>query len=163
MKLLLNTLILIFVFSIAAVAQTATFRDQAIELYRQKNYSAAAQALQTLTKSNKKDAEIWNMLGLAYLNLSDFKQSRKALEKAVKLQSAGFKLPRESGVRQSGKQQVETRRQRSRHGYPVNPQNAEAYYVKGNINIRQGKFAEAIADADRAIKIKPSFALAVSY
>jgi TonB family protein len=158
MKLLLNTFILIFVFSLTVFAQAQTARDEAIALYKQKNYSAAARALQTLTETNKKDAEIWNMLGLSYLSLSDFKQSRKALGNAVKIS------PRDSTFRTNlayanlVSNKLSEAAKEADAAIRLDPQNAEAYYLRGNINLRQNKLEKAIADADRAIEIKPAFA-----
>lgn len=157
MKLSLNALILIFVFSLAAFAQAQTYRETAIELYKQKNYSAAAQALETLTKTNKKDAELWNMLGLAYLNLSDFKQSRKALGKAVKINPQNSDYRGNLAFANLADNKLKPAAKEAETAIRLNPQNAEAYYVRGNLNLRQRKFDAAIADADRAIKIKPTF------
>jgi TonB family protein len=158
MKRLLNILILILAFSLAAFAQTPTARDQAMELYKQKNYSAAAQALQSLTKTNKKDAEIWNLLGLAYLNLNNFKQSRKALGTAVKLNPQDSNYRANMALANLASNKLKPAAKEADAAIRLDAQNAEAYYVRGNINLRQGKFADAISDADRAIKIKPAFA-----
>lgn len=158
MKLLLNTLVLIFIFSIAASAQTPTARDTAIGLYQQKKYSEAAQALQTLAEANKKDAEIWNLLGLSYLNLNNFKQSRKALGKAVKLnpQSSNYRV--NLALVNLASNKLKPAAAEADAAIRLDARNAEAYYIRGSINLRQGKFAGAIADADRAINIKPAFA-----
>jgi TonB family protein len=160
MKLLLNTLILIFVFSLTAFAQAQTNRDKAFELYRQKNYAGAAQALQTLAETNKKDAEIWNLLGLSYLNLNDVKKSRKALGTAVKIspQNSSYRVNLAFANLLGNK--LKPAIKEADAAVRLNPQNAEAYYVRGNVNLRQNKLSEAIADADRAIGVKPDFALA---
>jgi TonB family protein len=160
MKPLLKTLILIFVFSAAAFAQAQTARDRALELYKQKNYAGAAQALQTLTETNKKDAEIWNLLGLSYLNLSDFKKSRKALAAAVKIspQDSSYRVNLAFANLLGNK--LKPAATEAEKAIRLDPQNAEAYYIKGSINLRQYKLSEAIAAADRAIGIKPAFAAA---
>lgn len=157
MKLSLNAFLLIFVFSLAAFAQTPTVRERGIELYKQKKYSEAVPVLQSIAKQNKKDAEIWNMLGVAYLNINDFKQSRKALANAVKIspQDSNYRTNLAFANLISNKlkpaaKEIET-------AIRLNAQNAEAYYIRGNLSLRQGRFEEAIADADRAIKIKPAF------
>src|SRR5215213_3794073 len=160
MKLLLNTLILIFVFSLTAFAQAQTYRDKALELYKQKNYAGAAQALQTLAETNKKDAEIWNLLGLSYLNLSDFKKSRKALGTAVKISPQDSNYRANLAFANLLGNKLKPAIKEADAAVRLNPQNAEAHYVRGNVNLRQSKFSEAIADADRAIGVKPAFALA---
>ncbi|HEX9959890.1 MAG TPA: TonB family protein [Pyrinomonadaceae bacterium] len=158
MKLLLNTFILIFVLSPAAFAQEQTAREAAIALFKQKNYMAAAQALQTLTKTNKKDAEIWNMLGLAYLSLSDFKQSRQALGNAVKISPQDSTFRTNLAFANLLGNKLKPAAKEAETAIRLNPRNAEAYYLRGNINLRQNKFENAIADADRAIGINPAFA-----
>src|SRR5687767_14109898 len=77
---------LIFLVLSAGFSFAQSVREKGIELYRQGNYSEAIQALTLAAKDKalKTDGEIWNYLGLAYLNQDKPKDGRKALEKAVK-------------------------------------------------------------------------------
>ena len=62
-------------------------RERGIELYKQGKNNDAIQVLKIVSKQKetKTDGEVWNYLGLAYLNQDKTKDARKALEKAVKL------------------------------------------------------------------------------
>jgi TonB family protein len=80
--------------------QTAV--ERAVEFYKQGNNQAAITALESLSKQKdtKKDAKVWNFLGLAYIETGNLKRARKALEKANSLspQSSAIKPQAETNV-----------------------------------------------------------------
>lgn len=157
MKTLLQTLILFSVLSFTAFAQQSA-RERGLEFYKQAKYSEAIQIFQTLVKQDKQDAEIWNALGLSYLNVIELKKSRKALATAVKInpQNSNYRtnlafVHLVSNKIKQAAAEIET-------ALRLNAENAEAYYIRGNIHVRQGNFANATTDAERALTIKPQFA-----
>ena len=74
------TFILVFSFSVFA----QSVREQGVEAYRKGDYQSAIGSLKAVTKSNKTDAEAWNILGMSYIRISSYKESRKAFENAIK-------------------------------------------------------------------------------
>lgn len=153
-------LILITITNIFAFAQTE--RDKGIELYRQGKDLEAIRVLQKVTKqkATKTDAEVWNYLGLAYINQERTKDGRKALEKAVKYapQNSVYHSNLAYAYLMTGK--TNTAQSEVQKAIQLDPNNANAFYVSGIANLWEKKFDRAIIDADRAITISPQFSAA---
>lgn len=76
--------ILILFFHFVTFAQKE--RDKGIEFYQNSDYKSAVHYLNLVRKEVKKDdGEFWYYLGKSYFKISDFNESRKAFEKAVKI------------------------------------------------------------------------------
>lgn len=134
--------------------------ERAVEKYRQGATDQAIKALEGLSKIKNfpEAAKVQNYLGLAYLDKNDFKNARKAFEKAVDLS------PQDAGVRANlalaylrgnklNNAQVEAAK-----AIGINPQLHTAYYVRGLAFLREGKYTEAGDDASRAIGLNADFA-----
>src|SRR6266571_7156565 len=61
-------------------------RERGIELYNQKRFSEAIQALRKAVAANKGDYEAWHFLGLALIQNKDLENAIKSLQTALKLQ-----------------------------------------------------------------------------
>lgn len=145
------------ILSIFAFAQTE--RDRGIELYKRGRYSEAADVLKRASKQKafKKDSEIWNFLGLAYLNGGSTKSGRKALEKAVGYApqnstvlsnlAYAYLLENKNNKAQSAIQKA----------IQLDPKNANAFYIRGVANLRENKNERAVDDAKLAIAVDPQF------
>lgn len=74
--------------SVAEISAQQSDRDRGIDLYKQGRDAQAIAVLEKVAKQKEfnDDSEIWNFLGLSYINSDDSKKAQKALEKAVKLQ-----------------------------------------------------------------------------
>ena len=156
------TFLFIFFFFTNNIFAQQNERERGINLYQQGNNAEAVRVLQLATRQKefKNDAEAWNHLGLAYLNLDKNKDARKALEKATKL------APRNSIYRSNlayaylANNKKDKAQSESNRAIQLDPQNANAYFVRGTASLWEGKFDEAAADADRAVIVNPNFAMA---
>lgn len=137
-------------------------RERGIELFRQGNNAEAARVLKNATgrKEFKTDAEVWNHLGLAYLNLEKNKDARKVLEKAVKLAPQNSIYRANLAYAYLVNNKADKAQSESNRAINLDPQNANAYFVRGTASLWEGKFDEAVADADRAVIVNPNFAMA---
>jgi len=156
---LTTSLICLLLVCAANVYAQQTERDKGIALYKQGNDAGAIQILKTASKQKetKNDGEVWNFLGMAYLNQNKTKDARKALEKAVKLspQSSVF----HSNLAYAYLMERKTNKAQDEIGKAIglDAQNANAYFIRGTAYLWEGKYETAIADADRAISVNPQF------
>ena len=135
---------------------TTTFaqkeREKGIEFYKNGDYKSAVHYLNLVRKEVKKDdGEFWNYLGLSYLQLNKYKESRKALENAVKLnpQSAAYRINLAYSCFQSNKlSQADKEIQKA---IILDPKNAVGFYIRGLVFLRKGKFDDAVTSADQAL------------
>ncbi len=149
------------IFSISVVSAIAQedAKKKGIELYRQSKDSEAISVLENVSKQSafKKDAEVWNYLGMAYLNKGENKKARKALEKAV-----GFK-PESSPYRTNlayaylFNRQVNKAQSEIEKAIELDVNNVTAYYISGSANLWEGKFDKAQADADKVIALDAAY------
>lgn len=148
-----QTLLASLVFMLPLFAQTAL--HPGITQYLAGKNSEAISSLAWAVKQNefKSNAEIWNYLGLAYTRGNDYKNARKALERAVKLSPTNsiyhsnlayvYLLTRQnSKVRSAAKKAIE-----------IDSKNVTAYYLRGVANFRDQKLSDAEKDADQVIMI----------
>lgn len=128
-------------------------REKGFSSYKKGDYQSAIKSLSVATKSDKKDGEAWNILGMSYLQLSKFKESRKALENAIKLspQNASYQTNIAYVSLLSNKlSQAEKEIQKA---IALDSQSAAAFYIRGIIFFWKGKFDNAIADANLALNL----------
>ncbi|HEX8370152.1 MAG TPA: TonB family protein [Pyrinomonadaceae bacterium] len=159
MKLSIDTLILIFIFSLAALAQTPTgARDQGVELYKQGNYKAAIKTLKDFTKQNSADYLAFHYLALAFSRENKLKDAEKAYEKAVKANP-------DYAESQTGLAYIYLLRDKlpeavkaAEKAIVLDASNPETFYVLGNANLRLGDAEAAFENAERGIKLNPNLA-----
>ncbi len=111
-------------------------------------------------KAYNQDGEIWNYIGLAYINQNREKDGQKAFEKAVKYapQSSVYRANLAYAYllnRKTNKAQSEVSK-----AIQLDPKNANAYYIRGISNLWEDKNERAVADAEKAIALDPKFAAA---
>lgn len=143
----------------AQVQDFKSLRQDGIELYQKGEFR---DAMSTLVRAGKfkdaeKDAELWNYLGLAYLEMDKEKDALKSLEKAAKL--APTKAVYRSNLafvylmgRKINKAQEEIEK-----SIAIDPNNANAYYIRGTANLWEKKYNEALADAEKGISVNPKY------
>lgn len=136
-------------------------RDKGIEHYNKQNYQSAITLLNSVTKLDKKDAEAWNYLGMAYLNISKFKESRKALENAVKQNPQNATFPINLAYAHFVANKLSDAEKAIQKAIALDSKNATAFYIRGLIFLRKGKYDNAIDDANLSLNIDKSFG--VSY
>lgn len=162
MKFILKnlTLIIIFFFAFSIFAFGQTNREEGISLYKQAKYREAAKIFKKISKVNKKDAEIWNYLGLAYFNNEEYKDARKAFIKAVKLssQNSSYRVNLAyaylfSNKRNNAKEEINK-------AIELDPKNLQAYFLRATNSLWEGKYTETISDSDHIIALDNNYSAA---
>ena len=133
-----------------------TEREKGIEFFKKADYKSAIDSLNVTVQLNKTDAESWNMLGMAYFHLVKFKESRKALENAVKYSPVNVTYLINLAYINLASNKLGTAENIVQKAIQLDAKNSEAYYVRGAVNFWKGKYDKAILDADEAIKINPN-------
>lgn len=145
---------------VVGLAQTdiARERQQGIQLYREKKYYEAANALRKAVKVNRADADAWYYLGLSLAqNPKALKDASKALETATKIQpnSADMHIAFAYVLLKRNKNDEAGREAKA--ALNIQP-SAEAYYLLGGYFLRTGPREEAVRNAEMAIKLQPLYA-----
>ena len=158
-KILLSTAVIL---SAALNLFAQTEREKGIEFFKNGNYAEAVSLLNQASKQKayKNDAEIWNYIGLAYINQNKEKDGRKAFENAVKYapQSSVYRANLAYAHllnRKTDKAQSEINK-----AIQLDPKNANAYYIRGTANLWEGKNERALKDAEQAVALDPKFTTA---
>jgi TonB family protein len=146
--------------SIAAQQPAAKAQQLGIALYLKGDTKEAIKELSAAVKKNNADSESWYYLGLAYIRDNDYKNARKAFEKAAQLTPTLAKV--HSGwayvLLLSGKNEEAEREAGLAIG--LNQQDADAHYVMGVVRLRQRRNPEAESEAETAISLNSGLAVA---
>jgi tetratricopeptide (TPR) repeat protein len=134
-------------------------KEMAVErakiLMVEKKYEAGIQAYQDLLKTDPNNAEFMNMIGIMYLNLSNFNQAKKYLERSAK---ADKKYP--SAVNNLGMvyyQQKNYRRaiREYQKAVAIDPGQAGTHANLGYAYYKTKKYMEAAEQFRKALEIDP--------
>lgn len=154
-------IILIILFSLSVIpafSQQPNY-EKGVQLYNQKQFKEAVKVFEKAAKQKeaKTDARIWNYLGLSYIQISELKDARKALEKAVKYdsQNAAYRANLVYVCLLEGK--YDKALSESEDAIKLDPQNANAYYFRGVAHLWKGELEKAISDADKVIMLDSDF------
>lgn len=135
-----------------------------IEFYHQGKNDEAIKILEKLSKEkNFQDAATaLNYLGMAYLEKSDYKKARKALERAVEIspQNAAFRSNLAYAHLRNNK--LNEAQEQATKAIELEPKIYTAYFIRGTASLREGKFDKALADADQSIALNADFSSAYS-
>ena len=134
-------------------------RDRGIELYKQGDNREAISIFEKISRQKefRNDPEVWNYVGLAYLNNDDSKRARKALEKAVKLQPQNSAYHSNLAYVYLLIRKIDKSQNEAEKALKIDPKNVFAYYVMGTANLWEGKLVEALSSADKIFPLNPSF------
>jgi len=107
--------------------------------------------------AHRDNADVWNYLGLAYVQAGDSKDARKAFQKAVGLQPSDptFRVNLAMALLLGG--QIDKSQSEARAALKLEPKNAGAFYVLGTGYLWEGKIEDAGRLADEMINIDPAF------
>ena len=134
-------------------------RDMEIErakiMMAEKRYDAGIRTYEGLLKSEPKNAVFINMIGIAYLNMANYSQSKKYFERAAK---ADKKYP--SAVNNLGMvyyQQKNYRRaiREYQKAVAIDPSQSGTHANLGYAYYKTKKYAEAAAEFHKALEIDP--------
>ena len=135
-------------------AQSA--REMGYESYKKAEYESAIQYLAAVTKTNPTDSEAWNILGMSYLNLSKFKESHKAFEKAIKQNPQEVKFQINMAYCSLLSNKLGNAEKEIKQAILLDSKNATAFYIRGLVFLWNGKFDDAIADANQSLSLDKS-------
>jgi tetratricopeptide (TPR) repeat protein len=142
---------LIFLSAISIFAQKE--RDKGIEFYKKGDYESAINYFSLVESVNKEDGDFWYLLGVSYLKISRFDESRRALEKAVKLKPQDSEFRRNLAFANLEAYRLKQAENEVKKAIKLDPQNGAAYYIYGLMFLRKRKFDLAIAEADQSISL----------
>jgi len=143
-------------------ADDTTFADRVrgIQLYKDGRTTAAIEVLNSVVKRDKGDADAWYYLGLALTRNNQISKARKAFETATSL-APNFG-PAHTGyaytLMLTGRDDDAGRE--AARAIELNDKDAEAYYIRGVVGLRQHRLEDAQNKVEQAIKLKPDFAMA---
>jgi tetratricopeptide (TPR) repeat protein len=142
---------------------------QAYLLLEQKQFAAAAKAAKELTVSHPNDAEAWKILGFAELNLKQYADAAKDLEKAVELQR---RSKQEDPNTESALGQAYFLSENYQEALPLlvaeinrNPNKPDAMLIsyRAISEYKTGKTADAEKSFAEVIKLNPKDSLSLYY
>src|SRR5215213_1674681 len=153
------------------VANTVAPADtkHAYLLLEQKQYAAAAKEARELTASYPNDPEAWKIVGFAELNLKQYAEAVKDLEKAVELQRSS---KQEDPNTESALGQAYFLSERFHDALPLltaainrNPSQPDPMliYYRGISEYKTGKTADAEKSFNQVVKLNPKDSLSLFY
>lgn len=142
---------------------------QAYLLLEQKQFAAAAKAAKELTVSHPNDPEAWKIAGFAELNLKQYDEAAKDLEKAIELQR---RAKQEDPNTESALAQAYVLSEKYAQALPflvaATTRNADKpdalmIYYRGISEYKTGKTADAEKSFNTVVKLKPKDSLSLFY
>lgn len=142
---------------------------QAYLLLEQKQFAAAAKEAKELTASHPNDPEAWKIAGFAELNLKQYAEAAKDLEKAVELQQRA-KQPDPNTESALGQAYVLSEKYEEAlpllveaTSRPGGQQDTMLIYYRGISEYKTGKVADAEKSFNSVVKINPKDSLSLFY
>ena len=153
------------------VANTVAPADtkHAYLLLEQKQFAAAAKEAKDLAELHPNDPEAWKIAGFAELNLKQYAESAKDLEKAIELQRAA---KQEDPNTQSALAQAYVLSERYQEALPLlvaatsrdaSHPDALMIYYRGISEYKTGKTADAEKSFNSVVKLNPKDSLSLFY
>lgn len=142
---------------------------QAYILLEQKQFAAAAKAAKELTVSHPNDPEAWKIAGFAELNLKQYAEAAKNLEKAVELQR---KAKQEDPNTESALGQAYVLSEKYPEALPLlvaatnrntSQPDALLIYYRGISEYKTGKTEDAEKSFNQVVKLNPKDSLSLFY
>jgi tetratricopeptide (TPR) repeat protein len=138
-------------------------------LLEQKQFAAAAKEAKELTASHPNDPEAWKIAGFAELNLKQYAEAAKDLEKAVELQR---RSKQEDPNTESALGQAYVLSEKYQEALPLlvaattrdaNKPDALMIYYRGIAEYKTGKTADAEKSFNAVVKLNPKDSLSLFY
>ena len=152
------TLLFVLIFAINVLFAQKSVHP-GIDLYLAGKNAEALVSLSRAVKQKEFEAngEVWNYLGLAYIKNIDYKNAKKALEKAVKLTPENSVYHSNLAYVYILSRQTSKASSESKKAIELDPQNITAYYVRGSASVWELKLDDADKDADQIMTIGPTY------
>ena len=142
---------------------------QAYLLLEQKQFAAAAKAAKDLAAQHPNDPEAWKIAGFAELNLKQYAEAAKDLEKAVELQRSS---KQQDPNTESALGQAYVLSEKYQEALPLliaatsrdaSKPDALMVYYRGVAEYKTGKTAEAEKSFNQVVKLNPKDSLSLFY
>jgi len=142
---------------------------QAYLLLEQKQFAAAAKAAKALAEQHPNDPEAWKIAGFAELNLKQYAEAAKDLEKAVELQR---RSKQEDPNTESALGQAYVLSEKYQEALPLlvaattrnaSKPDALMVYYRGVAEYKTGKTADAEKSFNTVVKLNPKDSLSLFY
>lgn len=132
--------------------------EEGIGLYREGRFAESISALEPIAKRDKKNPEVWNFLGLAYLKTGEPKAARKAFENAVKYSPDNLEYRGNLAVFYLSEFEYKRAEKEFDRILTSEPADGNAYLYRGIAKLGNGDFRGALEDADNAVRFAPALA-----
>lgn len=152
-----SPVILVCILISAVIISAQDYRKTGIELFKSGKNEEAIDALKKAAKKDSKDPEIWNYLGLSYLNIDDVKNGRKAFERSVKINETSTAYLTNLAYANLLSRKPNKTQDLCHKAIAIDPGNANAYFIRGTSYLWESQFEKALADTEKAIELRPKF------
>jgi tetratricopeptide (TPR) repeat protein len=142
-------------------AKTVRDVDEGVAHYRAGEFEKAVKSLESALKNDPQRADVLEMLGLSQLALGKLDEARKAFERGIALQPDREMTRRGLAYVFLALGNFTGAETEAMKAVALAPENYEARYLLGLAKLRLEKRADALAQADAALKIKPNYENAV--
>lgn len=132
--------------------------EDGIGLYREGRYAESISVLEPVAKRDKKNPEVWNYLGLAYLKTGEPKAARKAFENAVKYSPDNLEYRGNLAMFYLSEFEYKKAEREFDRILTSEPDDGNAYLYRGFAKLGIGDSRGALEDADNAIRFAPAVA-----
>jgi len=155
-SVLLSLFLVLFVGHQAGRAQKPV--HEGVTLYKARKFSEAASLLGRAVKQkeHKTDGQLWNYLGLSYVEISNDKKAIKAFQTAAKLDPANATYLVNHGYLLLMNRQINKAQSQIERALKLDPNNYQGIYIRGVSNFWEGKLELTMADAERIIILDPA-------
>lgn len=152
-------MVLVFIVSAMPLFAQQPNRHEGIILYEQGKYSEAVSLLESTSKQKefKTNAEIFNYLGLAYIEKGETKKAKKSLEKSVALSPTNLAYRVNLAYAYLRNRQIDKAQSETEAVIKSDPKNISAYFLHGTANLWEGKLDSADKDADSMLTIDSAY------
>jgi tetratricopeptide (TPR) repeat protein len=134
-------------------------RDREIESARifmaEKRYDAGIHAYEDLLKSEPKNAVFLNMVGIAYLNMANYAQSKKYFERAAKADKTYPSAVNNLGMVYYQQKNYRRAIREYQKAVAIDPGQSGTHANLGYAYYKTKKYAEAAAEFHKALEIDP--------
>ncbi|WND03034.1 tetratricopeptide repeat protein [Temperatibacter marinus] len=129
----------------------------AFEIQKKGQFDQAAQEYQSILKVEPKNVHALNLLGMIYLEQSNFENALPLIEKATRLQPNDPEAQNNLGLAYKGTGQVDKAAQAFHSSLQLAPKNPQALHNIGAINFEAGQYEEAIKLFMQAVRLNPNY------
>ncbi len=122
----------------------------------EKRFEAAIQSYQDLLKTDPKNAEYMNMIGIAYLDLSNYDQAKRSFARAARADKKNASAVNNLGMVYYHQKDFRRAIREYQRAVTIDPNQAGAYANLGFAYYNTNKYPEAATEFQKALEIDPN-------